>query len=106
MPNRGIVFWEWADPTLHSRSITERLGDGRLIDVQVRMSAQWDVQLFIGVYESNGALVFEEAFQSRPGETMSKALVWGVARANEQALSIHSPPPAGKTRKAKPGTLT
>ncbi|MNF14097.1 hypothetical protein D3C80_2161720 [compost metagenome] len=42
--------------------------------------------MFIGVYALKGAAIQEEAFDSRPGESMTRALVWGVARARQIAI--------------------
>jgi hypothetical protein len=35
MRHRGNVFWEWADPELHTRTHDETLNDRTYIDVQV-----------------------------------------------------------------------
>ncbi len=85
MKIRGDVFWSWADPTLHHRSHDENLEDGRVIDVQVRLSRTGNTQMFIGVYAASGMAVLEEAFDSRPGESMTTALAWGVGRARKIA---------------------
>ncbi|AHC82488.1 hypothetical protein X970_10755 [Pseudomonas monteilii SB3101] len=82
---RGEVFWEWADPTLHHRTHDEELEDGTVIDVQVRLSRTGTTQMFIGVYSPNGLAIHEEAFDSRPGESMTRALAWGVGRARRIA---------------------
>ena len=82
---RGEVFWEWADPTLHHRTHDEELKDGTVIDVQVRLSRTGTTQMFIGVYSPNGLAIHEEAFDSRPGESMTRALAWGVGRARRIA---------------------
>lgn len=82
---RGEVFWEWADPTLHHRTHDETLSDGTYIDVQVRLSRTGTTQMFIGVYASSGMALHEEAFDSRPGESMTRALAWGVGRARRIA---------------------
>lgn len=82
---RGDVFWSWADPTLHQRSHEETLSDGSFIDVQVRLSPTGATQMFIGVYASSGAAIHEEAFDSRPGESMTRAMTWGVGRARRIA---------------------
>lgn len=73
---RGEVFWAWADPTLHHRTHAERLGDGTYIDVQVRMSRTGITQMFIGIYAPQGMAIHEEAFDSRPGESMTRALAY------------------------------
>lgn len=78
---RGEKFWTWADPALHLRHHDEILEDGRSIDVQTRLSRTGETQLFIGVYSKSGDRIVEEAYSTRPSETMSRALVWGVLRA-------------------------
>jgi hypothetical protein len=78
---REETYWEWADAQLHSRSHDELLSDGTNIDVQVRLSRTGATQLFLGVYASHGKAMVEEYYKSRPGETMSRAMVWGVNRA-------------------------
>lgn len=88
MRNRGKIYWDWADPTLHVRSKDERLPDGTLLNVLVRMSSEGAVQLFVGVYGVKGMMLFEESYDSRPGETMTKAVEWGLERARQQAPSV------------------
>lgn len=83
---RGNVFWNWADPQLHHRAHDETLDDGTHIDVQVRLSKTGQTQLFIGVYAPQGMAVHEEAFDSRPGESMTRAMAWGVGRARKIAV--------------------
>ena len=85
MRTRGHVYWDWADPSLHNRSHDEILDDGTHIDVQVRLSRTGNMQMFIGVYAPSGAALHEEAFDSRPGESMTRALAWGVGRARKFA---------------------
>lgn len=82
---RGDVFWNWADPVLHHRIHDEELDDGTTIDVQVRLSRTGQTQMFIGVYAGCGMALHEEAFNSRPGESMTRALAWGVDRARRLA---------------------
>ena len=81
MKLRGVTFWSWANPILHVRSHDERLPDGTLIDIQVRTSSLGHTQLFVGAYSSKGVMIFEEAFDSRPGETMTQAMAWGLSHA-------------------------
>ncbi|WP_028693640.1 hypothetical protein [Pseudomonas cremoricolorata] len=78
---RGDQFWSWADPNLHHRRHDETLSNGTCIDVQVRLSRTGATQLFLGIYAVSGAALHEEAFDARPGESMTRALAWGVARA-------------------------
>jgi len=78
---RGPAYWDWADPKLHHRTYDEILADGTMIDVQVRLSRTGATQMFIGVYAPAGAALHEETFDSRPGESMTSAMTWGVGRA-------------------------
>jgi len=78
---RGRVFWDWSDCELHSRYHDGLLPDGGQIDVQVRTSRTGSVQLFVGAYNGNGGVLFEEYYKERPGESMTSALAFGVARA-------------------------
>ncbi|WP_256818894.1 hypothetical protein [Pseudomonas putida] len=84
---RGDVFWTWVDPTLHHRTHDETFDDGTSMDVQVRLSRTCATQLFIGVYVGTGMALHEEAFLSRPGESMTRALAWGVGRARSLATN-------------------
>lgn len=86
MRMRGNVYWAWADPTLHHKSHEETLHDGTHIDVQVRLSRTGGAQLFLGVYARSGMALHEEAFASRPGESMVRALARGVGRARRIAV--------------------
>lgn len=85
MRQRGNIFWQWADAVLHHRIHDEELDNGTTIDVQVRLSRLGATQLFIGVYADSGTALHEEAFDARPGETMTRALLWGVGRARKLA---------------------
>lgn len=88
MRQRGEAFWAWADPALHNRTHDEVLDDGTHIDVQARLSRTGATQLFIGVYAASGFPLLEEAHEARPGESMSKALAWGVGKARRVARSV------------------
>lgn len=82
---REETYWQWADAQLHSRSHDEALSDGTTFDVQVRLSRQGATQLFLGLYAQDGKALVEEYYRSRPGESMTRALVWGVDRARALA---------------------
>ncbi|MFO3796235.1 MAG: hypothetical protein ACK8QZ_02995, partial [Anaerolineales bacterium] len=73
MSERGSIYWEWVDPLLHCRIHEERLGNGLLIDIHVRLSEAGETQLFVGVYEDHEMALLEEAYLFRPGETMTQA---------------------------------
>lgn len=89
MRNRGSKFWQWADSCIHSRTHEEELADGTVIDVQVRLSPVGCTQLFLGVYAYDGSLLIEEVYGTRPGETMSMAMQWGLERA--RAVAVNGP---------------
>ncbi|PAM84947.1 MULTISPECIES: hypothetical protein [unclassified Pseudomonas] len=85
MRQRGERYRAWADPALHCRTHDEMLEDGTTIDVQVRLSSAGSTQMFIGVYATSGMHIFEEICDCRPGESMTRALAWGVGRARRVA---------------------
>lgn len=85
MRKRGKVYWDWANPSLHVRSVDERQGDGSLINVQVRMSLLGRTQLFIGVYGVKGEMIYEESFDLLSAYTMTNALAWGLETARLKA---------------------
>ncbi|MOA29477.1 hypothetical protein D3C78_1504930 [compost metagenome] len=89
MRNRGSKFWSWADSSIHSRTHEEELADGTVIDVQVRLSPVGCTQLFLGVYAYDGSMLIEEVYGTRPGETMSRAMQWGLERA--RAVAVNGP---------------
>lgn len=86
MRMRSNVYWTWVDPTRHHQVHEETLCDGTRIDVQVRLSRTGCTQMFLGVYARSGMSLFEEAFEARPGESMTRALAWGVVRARRKAV--------------------
>ncbi|PWB30450.1 hypothetical protein DCO48_20525 [Pseudomonas sp. SDI] len=97
---REETYWEWADSQLHSRSHDEQLCDGTSIDVQVRLSRTGATQLFLGLYARQGKALLEEYYPTRPGETMSRALVWGVDRARALATGALPLEQADQRRRA------
>lgn len=97
MRTRGDKYWDWARADLHVRNHDERLIDGTLINVQVRHCAVAGTQLFLGAYDLKGVMIFEEVHESRPGETMSQAIAWGVDRARSMTNGATSPPPQKST---------
>lgn len=90
MKYRGKHYWAWAEAPLMSRAHEEVLDGGEIVDVQVRLSRLGATQLFIGVYSAGGTLMFEETYDSRPGETMTRAMNWGTARARSLAVESAS----------------
>ncbi|MNH35543.1 hypothetical protein D3C79_962360 [compost metagenome] len=53
--------------------------------MQVRLSRTGATQLFLGIYTCQGNALVEEYYDNRPGETMTRAMVWGVDRARALA---------------------
>nr|WP_314483743.1 hypothetical protein [uncultured Pseudomonas sp.] len=96
---RDETYWQWADAQLHSRSHDEALSDGTTLDVQVRLSRQGATQLFLGLYARDGHALIEEYYPARVGETMTRALVWGVDRARALATGA-LPLPQQRTKRA------
>ncbi|EKT4464865.1 hypothetical protein QEL93_000225 [Pseudomonas putida] len=90
---REETYWQWADANLHARCHDEVLSDGTTLDVQVRLSRQGATQLFLGLYTREGQAMVEEYYPARPGETMTRALVWGVERARALATGALPLPP-------------
>lgn len=88
MWKRGDVYWQWADPTLHHRTHDEVLECGCTINVQARLSRTGDTQLFIGIYAREGQSLHEEALDRMPGQTISRALLWGVTKARGMAPKL------------------
>ena len=82
---REATYWKWAEARLHSRTHNEELSDGTSIDVQVRLSRVGATQLFVGLYARHGKALHEEFHAAMPGETTTRALVWGVERARALA---------------------
>lgn len=78
MKRRGDTYRQWCDPIVHHQIHEETLDNGQCLEVQTRLSRTGATQLFIGVYRADGTVVCERAYARRPGESMSRALVWGV----------------------------
>lgn len=85
MRHRGERYWAWVDPVLSCRCYDETLADGTMIDVQVRLSRVGATQMFIGIYAASGMLLSEEVYDTRPGESTTRALAWGVGLARKIA---------------------
>ncbi|WP_449433625.1 hypothetical protein [Pseudomonas putida] len=96
---REGTYWQWADTQLHSRSHDEALSDGTTLDVQVRLSRLGATQLFLGLYAHNGRALLEEYYPTRPGETTSRALAWGVDRARALATGALPLPATQRPRR-------
>lgn len=96
---RGETFWLWADPGLHHRNHDEVLENGLSINVEVRLSRTGGTQMFMGIYSVDGEALYEEAFDSRPGESMSKALAVGTVKARQ--LAVAGVPHQGRRQRSR-----
>ena len=54
--------------------------------------------MFLGLYGQDGRALLEEYYPSRPGETMTRALVWGVDRARALAIGALEMPQRQRRR--------
>lgn len=86
MKKRGETYRQWCDPILHHQTHEQTLDDGTCLEVQTRLSRTGATQLFIGVYDADGNVVCEQIYDQRPGETMTRALMWGVGHARQLAV--------------------
>jgi hypothetical protein len=105
MRKRGERYWAWASADLHVRNHDERVGAQALINIQARHSAKAGTQLFIGAYGEKGIMLFEEVYDSRPGESMTQAMEWGLTRARSlldaakpSHSAVHDPLPRRRAR--------
>ncbi|WP_205300372.1 hypothetical protein [Pantoea sp. Ap-967] len=92
---RGKKYREWAGVPISSNTHEEVFSDGILLEVQARLSRTGATQLFIGIYASSGKAIREETYGSRPGETIMRALAWGVERARRIASDRSKYPTPG-----------
>ncbi len=76
MLKRGDDYKRWCDPGLNHQVHQQTLDDGTLLEVQTRLSRTGATQLFIGIYEVDGACIHERVYDQRPGETTTRALLW------------------------------
>lgn len=53
-----------------------------MINVQVRTAANGAIELFVGVYTTNGAMLFEESYNVPLNQTMTQAMEWGFENAH------------------------
>ena len=87
MKKRGLTYWRWADPRLVTITHSEVVGQDWTIEVQARLSCTGATQLFLGLYDNSGTLLLEEAYEKRPGQTVTTALHWGIERLRSIALA-------------------
>ncbi|MFY0729846.1 hypothetical protein J1D76_13880 [Pseudomonas sp. NFX15] len=97
MRHRGPQYWLWVNKRFPTRIHDERLKDGRLVEVQARVTLNREVQTFVGIYADNGALMHEEFHEQQGAERLEIALSWGIQRArsilleNEPFCAPHRP---------------
>jgi len=81
MRMRGSCYFKWADSQLPNFSHVENYDAGFHVDVVVRLSRQGITQLFLGIYDSFDAMVFEEYIEALTDRNVSQAMQWGIERA-------------------------
>lgn len=81
MRMRGGAYYRWADCRLPNISHAEEYGGDRLIDVVGRIARTGETQIFLGIYDTTGSLIFEEYSESLPGQNVSQGIAWGIRRA-------------------------
>jgi len=96
MRQRGSQYWAWANSQPAMKQHEEVISDGTQIDVQVRTGRGGVTQMFLGVYDAAGNLLFEEFQASLKDKTMMYALALGVDRARDMATGflVHRRPAA------------
>lgn len=85
MRKRGPTFWKWSDCELHSRCHAEELASGKEFDVEVRLSREGVIQMFIGVYCKAGGVEVEEYYAALSGRSLTDAIEQGTLRARRLA---------------------
>lgn len=99
MRDRGQKFWDWVKPDIHCRYRDEKAADGSMINVQVRTAAIGSIELFVGVYDRNGSMLFEESYEAIIGQTMTQAMELGIEKARSFLKS--SSPALSAARKSE-----
>lgn len=86
MRHRGAKFWLWLNRRLPVKTFEDVLPDGRQIEVQARITQEGMTQVFIGIYDAKGVVVFEEFDDRGIREPLVSALNWGTLRARAIVL--------------------
>ncbi|WP_422776211.1 hypothetical protein ACOXXE_20305 [Pseudomonas mediterranea] len=81
MRRRSAQYWLWVDRRLPGKIYNDLLNDGRQVEVQARLTLERGIQVFIGVYAADGAVICEELHDRLAGEKLASALAWGVQHA-------------------------
>ncbi len=87
MRRRGGVYWQWADCQLASQHHTEGARNGLELEVQVRLSREGAIEVFIGIYFSSGQMLLEECHRDGVAKTSGEAMCWGVERARQLIMT-------------------
>ncbi|WP_130931533.1 hypothetical protein [Pseudomonas sp. Sample_24] len=88
MRHRGAKFWLWLNNRLPVKIYEDALNDGRQIEVHSRITQEGMTQVFIGIYDNRGGVMFED-FQDRGfREPLASALKWGASWAREVILDM------------------
>lgn len=88
MRQRGSQYRAWANSQPAVKQHEEVISDGTQIEVQVRTGRGGVTQMFMGVYDAAGALLFEEFQAELKDKTLMYALALGVDRARDMATGF------------------
>lgn len=83
MRHRGAKYWLWLNNRLPVKTFEDSLNDGRQIEVQARITQEGMTQVFIGIYDGRGVVVYEDVQERSFREPLASALKWGARRARE-----------------------
>ncbi|UVL82612.1 hypothetical protein LOY35_20745 [Pseudomonas sp. B21-028] len=86
MRRRSAQYWLWVDRRLPGKIYNDLLDDGRQVEVQARLTLERGIQVFIGVYAADGAVICEELHDRHAGEKLACALAWGVQQARSRIM--------------------
>lgn len=84
---RTKTYFDWAAIRERHQSREESLGDGKYVESLGRLTGNGAVQLFVGVYTSEGKPIHEEYQENIPGVTAEEAIALGLKRGREIGLA-------------------
>lgn len=77
---RTQVYFDWAAIRDSHYSREEVLVNGALVQILTRLVGDGVIQLFVGVYTSEGKPIFEDFTSDVQNMTMDQAIAWGLDR--------------------------
>lgn len=80
---RTKTYFDWAATRGNYQSRDEVLSSGKYVESLGRLAGSGTVQLFVGVYTSDGISIHEEYQENAPGATVEEAIVLGLKLGRE-----------------------